>query len=65
MLVHGTADTDVPYEQSKLMANRLSECGVEYQLITVADGSHGIGNIAPEEQDRIYSDAARFLMRRI
>jgi acetyl esterase/lipase len=65
MLVHGTADTDVPYEQSKLMAERLRQIGVEHQLVTVPEGSHGIGNIAAEEQDRIYREAAMFLMSRV
>jgi acetyl esterase/lipase len=65
MLVHGTADTDVPYEQSKLMADRLAEVGVEHQLVTVPGGAHGIGNIDPAELDRIYRDAAMFLIRRV
>jgi acetyl esterase/lipase len=63
MLVHGTADTDVPYEQSKLMAARFAKAGVEHRLVTVPEGNHGISNIAPEEQDRIYRDGAAFLMK--
>jgi acetyl esterase/lipase len=65
MLVHGTADTDVPYEQSKLMAGRLREAGVEHQLVTVTGGGHGIGNIPSGEQDKIYRDAAQFLIKRV
>lgn len=65
MLVHGTADTDVPYEQSKMMAERLRTVGVQHQLVTVPEGGHGIGNIAAEEQDRIYREAANFLMKRV
>ncbi|MFN0104952.1 MAG: alpha/beta hydrolase [Bryobacteraceae bacterium] len=65
MLVHGTADTDVPHEQSKLFADRLREAGVEHRFVTVPEGSHGIGNIAAEEQDRIYRDAAAFLLKRV
>ena len=65
MLIHGTADTDVPYEQSKLMADRLRQTGVEHQLITVPDGAHGLGNIPAEQQDRIYRDAAMFLLKRV
>ncbi|MFN0167643.1 MAG: alpha/beta hydrolase [Bryobacteraceae bacterium] len=61
MLVHGTADTDVPYEQSRMMAERLQKTGVEHRLVTVPDGSHGLGNIKAEEQDRIYREAAGFL----
>jgi acetyl esterase/lipase len=62
MLVHGTADTDVPYEQSKLMAEGLQHAGVSHRLVTVPDGSHGIGNIAADEEDRIYREAAAFLV---
>jgi hypothetical protein len=39
--------------------------GVQNQLVTVAEGAHGIGNISPEEQDRIYQEAASFLMKRM
>lgn len=52
MLVHGTADTDVPYEQSKLMADRFASLGVHHQLLTVPGGAHGISNIAQQEQSR-------------
>lgn len=65
MLVHGTADTDVPYEQSKMMADRLAQAGVEHRLVTVPEGAHGIGNIAAEEQERIYRQAAAFLRERV
>lgn len=65
MLVHGTADTDVPYEQSAMMAERLRREGVEHRLVMVPDGGHGLGNIAPEEQERIYRDAAAFLKERV
>ncbi|HOL73450.1 MAG TPA: alpha/beta hydrolase [Bryobacteraceae bacterium] len=65
MLVHGTADTDVPYEQSVIMAERLRRERVEHRLITVRDGDHGIRNIPPEEQERIYRDAAAFLRERV
>ena len=65
MLVHGTADTDVPYAQSELMAARLKQAGVEHRLVTVPDGAHGIYNIAGAVQDRIYRDAATFLRSHI
>jgi dipeptidyl aminopeptidase/acylaminoacyl peptidase len=65
MLVHGTADTDVPYEQSKLMADRFASVGVQHQLVTVPEGAHGISNITQKEQDRIYQAAAMFLLKRV
>jgi acetyl esterase/lipase len=65
MLVHGTADTDVPYEQSRLMAEKLKQAGVEHRLVTVPEGDHGIRNIAAAEADRIYGEAAKFLIAHV
>jgi acetyl esterase/lipase len=49
LLLHGDADTDVPYEQSVMMANELKQIGVEHEFITIPNGGHlfdqaGIGN---------------------
>jgi Esterase/lipase len=63
MLVHGTADTDVPYEQSKLLADRFASTGVHHEFLSVAGGAHGIYNVKPEEQYRIYQRAATFLAK--
>jgi alpha-L-fucosidase 2 len=41
LLVHGTADMSVPYEQSVRMQKALREAGVTCDLITVPDGTHG------------------------
>ena len=38
LLIHGTKDTDVPYEQSKSMAEELARKKVTHELITVTDG---------------------------
>jgi acetyl esterase/lipase len=65
MLVHGTADTDVPFEQSKLMEAALRAAKVETKLVVIPDGAHGIGNIVPEDQDRVYREAALFLAQRV
>jgi dipeptidyl aminopeptidase/acylaminoacyl peptidase len=65
MLVHGTADTDVPYEQSKLMADRLGAAGVDNKLVPVRDGAHGISNLTAGEQTLIYQAAAEFLFHRV
>jgi acetyl esterase/lipase len=65
MLVHGTADTDVPYEQSKLMAGRLANAGVQHKLVTVPNGDHGLGNIAVDELDRLRREGATFLASRV
>ena len=41
LLVHGTADMSVPYEQSVRLQKALREAGVPCDLITVPDGTHG------------------------
>ena len=53
----------MPYQQSKIMAERLSQTGVQHRLVTVPGGAHGLGNI-PADQDRIYRDDAKFLLER-
>ncbi len=40
LLLHGDRDTDVPYQQSVLMAEELSRYQVEHQLITIPEGEH-------------------------
>jgi len=42
LMVHGTADVDVPYEKSVDMAEQLKKHGVPHELITVAGGGHGL-----------------------
>lgn len=44
LMVHGTADTDVPYQESADMAQALKKQGVEHELITVEGGGHGLGD---------------------
>jgi len=41
LLLHGDKDTDVPYEQSVMMADQLARVGVEHELITIPNGEHG------------------------
>ncbi|ALC88934.1 hypothetical protein AM500_03300 [Bacillus sp. FJAT-18017] len=40
LLLHGTNDEDVPYQQSVLMAETLKEAGVKSKLITIPGGKH-------------------------
>ena len=49
LLLHGTADTDVPYEQSVEMAAALQAAGVRHELMTIPDGPHGFDNNATPE----------------
>jgi uncharacterized sulfatase len=52
LIIHGTADPLVPFDQSKRLHDALRRVGVEALLIPVTDGGHG-GFRSPELQRRI------------
>jgi acetyl esterase/lipase len=41
LLLHGDRDTDVPYQQSVIMREKLAESGVPHELVTIPGGEHG------------------------
>jgi acetyl esterase/lipase len=55
-MIHGTDDTDVPYQESADMAAALAAQGVPHELFTVERGGHGLGggdeNVVAEGQAR-------------
>jgi acetyl esterase/lipase len=57
LLVHGTKDTDVPFEQSAQMARELGRKGVAHELMTVKDAGHGLAGAEPsvvaQTQERV------------
>jgi acetyl esterase/lipase len=63
MLIHGTRDTDVPYEQSVMMAEQFNQHGVDHKLITIDGGEHGLGGGDPNAIDGAYASALRFVER--
>jgi fermentation-respiration switch protein FrsA (DUF1100 family) len=42
LMIHGTVDTDVPYEESAGMDKELARHKVEHELITVRGAGHGL-----------------------
>ena len=64
-LVHGTADTDVPFEQSAMMAAALSTAAVEHELHAVDGAEHGLADGAPEQVDAAFQAAFDFLNRHL
>ncbi|MDR3637594.1 MAG: alpha/beta hydrolase [Isosphaeraceae bacterium] len=61
LLVHGTKDSDVPYEQSQMMAEALARQGVAHELITVPGGSHGLAGAKPDVTGRVRESVLGFL----
>jgi acetyl esterase/lipase len=63
LLVHGTDDTDVPYEQSVLMDQELGRHRVAHELITVPRGGHGLSNVDRAQVLEIYRRVLAFIRR--
>ena len=65
LLVHGTNDDDVPYEQSAAMARELARHKVPHELITVRGAGHGLAGGDPKEVNRGHEKALKFLRGRL
>ena len=61
ILIHGTADTDVPYTQSKDMDAMLGKSGVVHKLITVGGAEHRLAGAKPEELSRVTARVVEFV----
>lgn len=61
LLIHGTADTDVPFEQSVMMAEQFEKYGVPCQLIRVEGGEHGLRDAKPEDVNAAYDSTLKFI----
>ncbi len=59
LLLHGDEDTDVPYEQSVLMAAALDAADVEHELVTIDGGGHGFE--WNEEDAQVHDATARVM----
>lgn len=63
LLIHGTADTDVPYADSAMMAERLEEQGVPHELVTLEGAGHGLSDVSPQEVKAAHAKAHAFLQQ--
>jgi acetyl esterase/lipase len=61
LLIHGTQDTDVPYEQSELMAKKFKQKGVPFTLIPIDHGEHGLEGGDPQKITEAYKTMAKFI----
>ncbi len=64
LLIHGTADTDVPYEQSQMMAEEFRKHGVEHELMRVEGAEHGLAGAEEGVREEAYRAAVRFVKQR-
>ncbi len=63
MLIHGTNDTDVPYEQSLMMAEEFDKHNVEHEMVTIPGAEHGLRDGDPELVDAAYDSAVEYINR--
>lgn len=65
LLIHGDKDTDVPFEQSEMMAAEFKKHGVEHKLARLEGGEHGLAGVDPKIISETYADAAAFLKKHL
>jgi len=61
MLVHGTKDTDVPFEQSVAMAKELTRHKVPHKLVAVKGAGHGLSGAGPGQAQAARKKAHDFV----
>lgn len=65
MLIHGDQDTDVPHDQSIDMCFALNLGNIDYSLVSVRGGEHGLAGAKPEDVEDAYERAIAFLKRHL
>jgi acetyl esterase/lipase len=65
LLLHGDRDTDVPYDQSVMMAAALAKAAVEHELVTIPGGEHGFDAERNEVSEQALSKVLAFLRERL
>jgi len=65
ILIHGTADMDVPYEESEALAARLNQAEVPHDFVTVAGAGHGLAGVAPDISAAADRRAVTFLLQQL
>ena len=61
MIVHGTEDIVVDYEQAEIMAAAMDEAGRPYELVTIDGGKHYSMLMTVDHKRQLYSNLERFL----
>jgi len=65
LLIHGTEDTDVPYELSAAMAKELARHKVPHELVTVPGAGHGLAGGDKKLVEQANDKALAFIRRHL
>ena len=63
LMIHGTADTDVPYSCSTDMARELKKHGVAHELISIPNAEHGLRDGDPQLIAKANARALEFILQ--
>jgi len=62
MIIHGTEDIVVDYNQAEIMAEAMEEAGRPYELISIEGGRHYSSQMTIEHKLQLYDNLVRFLL---
>ena len=65
MMLHGTADIDVPVEQSLNMAKELKRLELPYELITIENGGHGLWGGDKKLVLKAFADSVKYIDKQL
>jgi len=65
LMLHGTADIDVPYEKSVEMARELKRLGRPHELITVEKGGHSLWGGDPEKVQQAFDRSLEYIQEHL
>src|SRR5262245_33312571 len=65
MLVHGTEDTDVPYQLSADMEKEFAKHKVPHELVTVRGAGHGLSGGDKKLVDEAHAKALEFIRKHL
>ncbi len=65
LLIHGTEDTDVPFEQSELMAKQFARHHVPFVFKSIENGEHGLNGGNPEQISDAWQTMREFIAEKL
>lgn len=65
LMIHGTVDTDVPYECSAEMARELTRQKLRHELITVEGAGHGLAGGDKKKAEEAHARALAFIREQL
>lgn len=65
LLIHGTDDTDVPFEQSILMVRQFEQHAVPFILKAIDNAEHGLGGGEPRQVENAWKTMRTFVVKHL